>query len=85
MGRVCMCSLSCFNRYNGVDEYEEMKIPILNIYIMTEATFEAVIKKAAAKAHKFSTKQLSVLLKDNERLARGLPERKVKMQRSKHG
>ena len=61
-----------------------MKIPILNIYVFTEATFEAVIKKAAAKAHKFSTKQLSVLLKDNERLARGLPERKVKMRRSKH-
>lgn len=58
-----------------------MKIPILNIYVMTEATFEAVIKKAATKAHSFSTQQLSVLLEDNERLAAGRPKKVIGLRR----
>lgn len=60
-----------------------MKIPLLNIYIMTEATFERLIKKAATKAHKFSEKQLGLLLHENDRLAHGLPKEKFRLRRSK--
>ena len=50
-----------------------MRIPLLNIYVMREATFEAVIKDAALKALAHQSKQTSLLLADNHRLARGKP------------
>jgi len=52
-----------------------MKIPILNIYIMREATFEAVVKDAALKALAHQKKQTCLLLADNHRLATGKQKR----------
>lgn len=54
-----------------------MRIPLLNIYVMREATLEAVIKKAALDTLKFSSKQTSLLLADNHRLVQGKPKKKV--------
>ncbi len=58
-----------------------MKIPILNIYVMTEATFEAVVEDAALKALAHQKKQTCILLKENDRLAQGLPKKKAKIRR----
>jgi len=64
-----------------------MKIPILNILIMKESTFERIIKEAAIKAHSFSKEQVGILLKDNDRLSQGLkPLRKpIKLRRRNNG
>jgi hypothetical protein len=61
-----------------------MKIPILNIYIITEKTFKRIVEMAAMKAYKFSSKQISLLIKDNDRLAQGLPTKR-KMRFKKNG
>jgi hypothetical protein len=60
-----------------------MRIPLLNIHIITEATLDAIIKRASTDALKFRTKQLNVLMKDNDRLSRGLPKKKVRLRRVK--
>lgn len=50
-----------------------MKIPLFNLHILREATFEAVIKDAALKALANQTKQMGLLLKENDLLAQGKP------------
>lgn len=54
-----------------------MKIPLLNIYVMTEATLQKVILKAVLETYKFSSKQTCLLLKENDRLAQGQPKKKA--------
>ncbi len=58
-----------------------MKIPILNIYVMTEATLKQVIRNAVLATHKFSSEQVSLLLKENDRLAQGKPKKKLRLRR----
>ena len=53
-----------------------MKIPLFDLHIITGSTLESIIKKAAKDALAFRTKQMSVLLKENDRLAAGRPKRK---------
>lgn len=58
-----------------------MRIPLLNIYVMTEATLEAAIKKTVEDTLKFSSKQVGVLLKENHRLVQGKPKKKLSFRR----
>ncbi len=58
-----------------------MKIPILNIYVMTEATFEVAIKKAVLKTFAHNKKQTSLLLADNYKLAQGKPKKTLRFRR----
>lgn len=61
-----------------------MKIPLLNIYIMREATFEKVVKNAALKALGHQKKQMGLLLADNYKLTEGkLSKRTLRFRRSK--
>ena len=53
-----------------------MRIPILNIYILREATFETVVKDAALKALAYQKKQACILLEENYRLGQGKPTKK---------
>jgi hypothetical protein len=53
-----------------------MKIPLLNIYIMTEATFERLIKKAVMKTRAFQPKQMGLLLHDNALLSKGIKKKR---------
>lgn len=62
-----------------------MRIPLLNLYIMKKATFEAIVKRVSTNALKFRTEQLNILMKENDRLARGIRSRrkKIRVRRSK--